>query len=64
MIKAPFGSLDCGKSTFLTAEKMIFKVNANVETIKTYILNLEQKLNSLAADKISIIYSGRFKRKY
>ena len=36
---------------FLTAEKIIglitFKANANVEIVKTYILNLEQKLSSL-----------------
>ena len=44
--------LDCGKLTFLTAEKIvgliILKRNASVETTKTYILSLEQKLSSLA----------------
>ena len=44
--------LDRGKLTFLTAEKIIglitLKVNADVETMKTYILNLEQKPRSLA----------------
>ena len=28
---------------------MILKANANAETIKTYILNLEQKLSSLTS---------------
>ena len=73
MIKEPFGSLtvekflDCGKIAFLTAEKIVLKANANVETIKTYILNLEQKLSSLAffaVDKISIIFSRRLKHEY
>ena len=40
--------LDCGILTFLTAEKrihlIILKGNANVEKIKTYVLNIEQKL--------------------
>ena len=40
--------LDCGKLSFLTAEKITLKANANVETINTYILNLEQKFSSLA----------------
>ena len=43
---------DCGKLNFLKAEKiiglMILKTNASVETIKTYLLSLEQKLSSLA----------------
>ena len=46
---------------------IILKTNANVETIKTYILNLEEKLSSLtffAVDKINIICSRRFKDKY
>ena len=56
--------LGCGKLTFLTAEKIILKVNANVETIKTHILNLEQKISLIAffaVDKISIIFSRRLK---
>ena len=44
--------LDCGKLTFLTAEKIIglviLEANVNVETIKAYILNLEQKINHLS----------------
>ena len=44
--------LDCGKVTFLTAEKIIgliiSKVNINVEIIKTYIMNVEQKLSVFA----------------
>ena len=63
--------LDCGKLTFLTAEKVIgviiLKTNANVETIKTYILNIEQKLSSVAffvADKVSTIFLRRLKHKY
>ena len=50
MIKENF--IDSGKLTFFTAEKIIdliiLKANAIVETIKAYILNLEQKLSSLA----------------
>ena len=69
--------LDCRKVswlcklTFLTAEKIIdliiLKTNANVETIKTDILNLEQKLSSFAfftVDKINIIFNGSLKHKY
>ena len=58
--------LDCGKFTFLNAEKiidlMILKTNANVETIKTSILNVEEKLSLLAffaVDKISILFSRK-----
>ena len=58
--------LDCGKFTFLNAKKiidlMILKTNANVETIKTSILNVEEKLSLLAffaVDKISILFSRR-----
>ena len=44
--------LDCGKFTFLTAEKIIglviLEANVNVETIKAYILNLEQKIIHLS----------------
>ena len=43
---------DCGKLTFLTAEKIIglviLEANVNVETIKAYILNLEQKIIHLS----------------
>ena len=43
--------LDCGKLTFLTAGEVISQIiltaNGKIETIKTYILNLEQKLSSL-----------------
>ena len=42
--------LDCGKLTFLTAGKIIcliiLETNADAEIIKTYILNLQQKLSS------------------
>ena len=62
--------LDCVKLTFLTAQKIIsviiLKTNANVKTIKTYILNLEQKLSShffFMVDKINIIFSRRLKHK-
>ena len=55
---------DCGKRNCLVAEKITgllnLKTNADVETIKTYILNPEQKLSSLvffAVNKISIIFS-------
>ena len=55
---------DCEKLTFLTAEKIIdlkiLKTNANIEIMKRYSLNLEQKLSSLvifAVDKINIIFS-------
>ena len=55
---------DCEKLTFLTAEKIIdlkiLKANANIEIMKRYSLNLEQKLSSLVTfvvDKISIIFS-------
>ena len=58
--------LDCGKFAFLNAEKMIdliiLKTNANVETIKTSILNVEEKHSLLAffaVDKISILFSRR-----
>ena len=58
--------LDCGKLTFLSAEKIIgliiLKTNTNVETIKTYILNLEQNVILLVffiIDKINIISSIR-----
>ena len=41
------GQIYTGKFTFLTAEKIIgliiLKASANVETIKAYILSLEQK---------------------
>ena len=50
----------------MTAEKIIFKANAIVKTVKTYILNLEQKLSSFAffaVDKISIIFSRILKHK-
>ena len=63
--------LDQGKITFMTAEKIvnliILKANARVETMKTYILSLEQKLSLLtffAEDKISPIFSKRLKDKY
>lgn len=43
--------LDWGKHTFLTAEKakglLILKVNASAETIKTYLLIIEQKRSSV-----------------
>ena len=62
--------LDYVKLTFLTAQKIIsviiLKTNANVKTIKTYILNLEQKLSShffFMVDKINIIFSRRLKHK-
>ena len=62
---------DCGKLTFLVAEKitvlLILKTNADVKTIKTYVLNPEQKLSLLvffAVNKISIIFSRWFKHKY
>ena len=64
-------SLDCGKLTFFTAEKIIgliiLKTNSTVKTIKTYILSLEQKLSPLAsftAGKINIIFSRRLKHKH
>ena len=50
----------------MTAEKIIFKANAIVKTVKTNILNLEQKLSSFAffaVDKISIIFSRILKHK-
>ena len=59
--------LDCGKLTFLTTEKIILKENSNVSTIKTYILNLEQKLSSLVffvVDKVNIVFSRKLKHKY
>ena len=70
LIKENF--LDSRKFTFLTAEKIIgliiLKANASVETIKTYLLSLEQKLSSIAffflEDKINIIFSWRLKHKY
>ena len=62
---------DYGKLTFFTVKKIIgliiLKTNANVEIINRYILNLEQKLSSLAffvVDKINIISSRRLKHKY
>ena len=62
---------DCGKVTFLTAEKIIgliiLKANRNIEIIKTYILNLQQKLSSVTffvVDKINIIFSRKFKHKH
>ena len=65
--KFPF----CGKLTFLTAEKIIgliiLKANANIKTIETYILTLEQNISPLAfsaIDKINIIFSRRLKHKY
>ena len=54
---------DCRKKIGLKT----LKANAKVQTIKTCILNLEQKLISLtifAADKINIIFSRRLKHKY
>ena len=61
----------CGKLTFLTAEKIIgliiLKTNANVKTIETYILSLEQNISPLAfsaIDKMNIIVSRRLKHKY
>ena len=69
LIKENF--LDCGKLIFLIAEKImgliILKTNASVETIKTYILSLDQKPSLLAffvVDKMNIIFSRRFKHKY
>ena len=63
--------LDCGQFTLLTAEKIIgliiLKRNASVETMKTYALNLGQKLSLLAfsaVDKINIIFSRKLKFKY
>ena len=46
---------------------MILKTNLSVETIKTYILNLEQKLSSFAFFAIvetNIIFSRRPNHKY
>ena len=61
---------DFGKLTFFTEEKIvgliILKINANIETIKTYVLNLQQKLVYLAffnEDKTNITLSRRFKHK-
>ena len=57
---------DCGKFTFLNAEKIIdliiLETNANGETIKTSILNVEEKLSLLAffaVDKICVLFSRR-----
>ena len=62
---------NCGKLTFFTAEKIIgriiLKANTNVETIKTYILYLEQELSSLTffmVGKVNTIFSRRLKHKY
>ena len=58
---------DCGKITFLAAEKIrliILKANANDETIKTYILNLEQKSSSLAFLAVDKHKYLRLKHKY
>ena len=60
LIKAPFKPLtaekffDRKKLTFLTAEKITFKANCNVKTIRPYILNLEQKFSSLAFFAVDI----------
>ena len=46
---------------------IILKRNASVETIKTYLLNLEQKRSLLvyfAVDETDIIFSQRGKHKY
>ena len=63
--------LDCGKCTFLTAGKIIgliiLETNDSVETIKTYLLSLEQKLSLLeffAVDKVNIIFTQKLKLKY
>ena len=60
-----------GKVTSLAAEKIIgliiLKANTNIEIIKTYILNLEQKLSSVAffaVDKINIIFIAKFNHNY
>ena len=45
----------------------ILEANANVKTIKTYILNLGQKLSSLTVfvvDKINIMLIKRLQHKY
>ena len=45
----------------------ILKKNTIVETIKTYLLSLEQKLSLFtffAVDKISIVFNERIKHKY
>ena len=62
---------DCEKLTFLTTEKtvslMTLKANANAETIKTYILNLEQKFSSLTfsgVGKINIMCIKRPNHKH
>ena len=74
--------LECGKvpsmwktslivENLLSAQKIrgliISKANTNVETIKTYISNLGQKLiilNFFVVDKINIMCSKRCKQKY
>ena len=46
---------------------IIFETSYTFETIKTYILNIEQKLSSFAffvIDKINITFSQRPKHKY
>ena len=62
--------LDQRKFSWLQEKKIgliILKTNVTIETIKTYILSLEQKLSSLtffAIDKINIIFSRRLKQRY
>ena len=70
MILQNFLFFDYGNFTFLTAEKIIsliiFKTNASFETIKTYILSLDQKLKLLAffmVETITFIFSARLKHK-
>ena len=56
--------LDCGQFTFLTATN---NRSNKFETINTYVLNLEQKLSSVAffdVDKITTISSRKTKLKY
>ena len=60
--------LHCDKPTFLTTEKIIgqviLKANTDVETIKTYALNLGKNLVHLPffeVDKINIIFSRNVK---
>ena len=62
---------DCEKLNFFTAEKtvslMTLKANANAETIKKYILNLEQKVSSLTflgVGKINIMCIKRPNHKH
>ena len=55
--------LDCRKKKGLK----ILKKNTSAETIKTYLLSLEQKLSLFtffAVDKISIVFCERIKHKY